>query len=236
MKEKKCAKCKEVKDVDDFYKKAPLEEEFEFQASDFTSYCKECTIAVTRASKKARKNYKGYVPNDVRKAQLFAFWQSIPSMVRGNKYLEKAKGRAVKGLEDEDEIIEKLVEAGSLGEVSDILDVSKSTLGKYRESEYVKAYTDKFNKWSNVQRFKSDVDHAFTKATIKHADSSRVKLWYQIYQDWVPEERKTHDFEESTMRDIQSEIRKIGEKHNIVEGEDAEEGEIVEDKMIESHE
>jgi hypothetical protein len=238
-KTKVCAKCNEEKPFDEFYKKVPLQEKSYFQFTDFSSYCKECTIKVTKEAKSARGDYSGYTPTDVRKAQLFAFWQSIPSMVKGNKYIQEAKQQAVKGLEGEESVVQELVNASTYKEVSSILDVSMSTLKKYRESNYVQEYSDKFNRWSNVMRFKADVDHAFTKATIKHADAARYKLWYQIHMGWVPEEKKTHDMNESSMKQIQDELRKIGENNKDileVDEDEYEEGEIEEDKMLESNE
>ncbi|MFW6196240.1 MAG: hypothetical protein ACOC5D_02785 [Thermoplasmatota archaeon] len=228
---KKCLRCGEEKPVEDFQKDMlpdDAQARYKYSKDSFDSYCSECTKTLVKKREEEGKKADGYVPIDLRKAKLFAFWQSIPAIVKGNKYLKKAKDRALSGLGNDDEMVEKLVACKSVRDVCKVLDITYTTAINYRDSEFVKKWTEKFDTHNNVMRFKKDVDYAFTKATIKHADAARYKLWYQIHMGWVPEEKKTHEMDETSINKIESQLRDLAMKNkDIIE---AEEGELEEDE------
>ncbi len=155
-----------------------------------------------------------------REATLFAFWKSIPALIKNAKYVNRIKGLTAD--EETLEMIEGLMQCDTLKDFAEFVDISPHVVYRWNNSEAIQKKVDEFNLHNNAMRFKQDVDYAFTKATIDNADPSRFKLWKQYFEGWVPKEGNVHEIEEST-EVIQAKLRELADKKN----EDAEEGEIL---------
>ncbi len=202
---KKCKDCGEVKPFDDFYKKQ--------EGNRFNS-CKECFKAQVKAAKKDRHN-KTYDHRRIKtgnrgKAKLLAFWQSIPAAIKDKQYFQKVKN--VKISEKEEALLPKLLECRTITDLAELLEIEANTLRRWQKTNFVKRHTDKFDEWSNVMRFKKDVDFAFTQATIRNADAARVKLWYQIHMKWIEKSSNVNEFDENNILSIQKRLRELGTK------------------------
>lgn len=201
---KKCRDCGEVKPIEDFYKKSEPRKWF--------SNCKKCYILMQKAAKKDlyKKSYdhRKIIKGNRGKAKLLAFWQSIPAAVKDAQYFERSKN--VKIGDEEEAMIPELLKAKTLGDIAKVLGVRECTVRKWQKTKFVKRYTDKFDEWNNVMRFKKDIDYAFTQKTIQHADKGRVQLWYELYCGWVPKSSKVHELDEDNIVKIQKRLRELG--------------------------
>ena len=226
-KTKTCSRCGEEKPSSDF--------NADRQNKDgLSGYCKDCMSLAVKEARRAREEFdENYKPQDVRKAKLFAFWQSIPSTIKGSKYFKEAKNETLGP--DEAEMVDKLVECTNMTEVADVLDVSYRTIRKMKKSNYVQDLTKEYDEQNNVMRFKKDIDYRFTQKVMKSPSASNVETWYKIYMDWVPTSKRKmeHDVGENTIKRMQDQMRELAKKKEDEEIEvEADEGEIVEDNKL----
>jgi hypothetical protein len=213
-KTKKCIDCKAVLPIDNFYRSYD-EKKCKWK---YFSNCKKCYQAQAKAARKDAHKKK-YDHRKIKyrnrgNAKLLAFWQSIPAAVKDNKYFTRVKN--VKITEEQESLIPKLLEAKTVADLAKVLDVKHSTLSRWQKTNFVRRYTDKFDEWNNVMRFKKDVDYAFTQKTIAHADAARVKLWYQIYMNWMERSASVNEFDENNIVAIQKKLRELGTKKEEV--------------------
>lgn len=145
-----------------------------------------------------------------RQAKAFALWLSIPVILKDNKYIEKHKSLDLKG--DKENLVPKLMKCTNENQVAEVLGVSRSTLVDWKKLPKFRELVDKFDLHCNALRFKNEVNFAFTQATIKNADASRVKLWKQLYEGFEEKSNVGHQLEEEKVRDIQKRLQEVGNK------------------------
>jgi hypothetical protein len=161
---------------------------------------------------KKKYKVKNMVPRN-RNAQLYAFWLSIPGVLK-NKRSAYFKD-IIKDSKFKDKEIDAILEAKNLKEVAIALNTSREQLSRWHKMDWVQKRIDYFNKFNNVMRFKKDIDYSFTQATIKSADAARVKLWKQLYEGWVEKSSNLHEFDENNIVGIQEQLKSLAEKKDI---------------------
>jgi len=205
---KVCIKCQQEKEPSEFYRNQTAKD-------GLMVYCKKCTNTNLKKWQGKRRERTETVGRkaDKTKSKLFAFWQSIPGILKQKEYF---KLKDIKLTDEQESILPELLRAKNLKEVSKVLGVSYNTVLSYQKSSYVQKMTEYFDRWNNAMKFKRDVDYAFTNATIKNADAPRVKLWKQIYEGWVEETKSVQKFDEKNILEIQSKLREIAtKKHEL---------------------
>jgi uncharacterized protein (DUF849 family) len=169
-------------------------------------------MAKKKRPKKKPNALKNTIPRN-RKAELYAFWLSVPGIMKQKKnaYFKEL----VKNSKFKDEEIEKIINANTTTEIAEALDTSRMQLARWGKMDWVKKKVDYFNKFNNVMRFKKDIDYSFTQATIKSADAARVKLWKQLYEGWVEKSSNLHEFDEENIVGIQNQLKSLAENKNV---------------------
>lgn len=152
---------------------------------------------------------KDSIPRD-RRALLYAFWLSIPGVLKNKKnvYFKDI----IRDSKFKDKEIDKVLNASSLKEFAETIGTTRMQLARWHRTKWLQAKVDYFNKFNNVMRFKKDIDYSFTQATIKSADASRVKLWKQLYEGWVEKSSNLHEFDEDNISGIQSKLQALAQK------------------------
>ena len=125
-------------------------------------------------------------PQYKRESFLYAFWCSIPLALRELPIQQVMK----MGYDIDDNEFAKLVNCKSKTQFAKMYKVSRRQLDRWDASPNHQKLVEKLNKQSNVLRFKKDIDFHFTRKTIKEADAARVKLWYELFVGFKPEDEK----------------------------------------------
>lgn len=115
-----------------------------------------------------------------REAFLAALWFSVPMQIRA-----MTKGKLKKdGYVSGDADLEEIVLCKNQGELAKKINVSQKQISEWKDDEAFQALVAELSKVNNVHRYKHDIDLSFTRKTLKTADAQRVKLWYQIFENW----------------------------------------------------
>jgi hypothetical protein len=147
---------------------------------------------------------KGIKPYKNKTAMLFALWLSMPFAV----HTQSASASEKLGYDVKDELLDKLLSCRTRMDFAEEFNVNRRTLHEWEKDQNIQAYVEAFNKYSNVTRFKKDVDFAFTRKTIENADAGRVKLWKQLYEGYT--EKTIHDI--PALEELGRELKEIANK------------------------
>lgn len=173
----------------------------------YSKTCRKC-YSLIRQEAMNKKKAEGIPKN--RMAKLFAFWLSLPGIAKDQKYIEQA---LIPKLDPHQQsLIKDLVECDTIAQVANVLNVEYHTLARWKKNKAIKKMVEFFDKNNDAVRFKRDVDYSFSRATIKHADAARVKLWYQLYQGFVEKSSQTHELDEQNIAAIQEKLKNIAEQ------------------------
>ncbi len=200
-----CQRCGEAKPLTEYREWKHVKSK---NGVSYSRLCRKCYSEVRSIAQKNRKKDK-VIEN--RQAKLFAFWMSLPGIAKDTKYFERA--HVPKLDPDQEGIIGDLVNATTIAQVSKILDVETHTLIRWKKNTAFKRMVEKFDKNNDAMRFKKDVDYSFTRATIKHADAARVKLWKQLYEGWVEKDAKVHELDAENIIGIQEQLKALAAKN-----------------------
>lgn len=157
-----------------------------------------------------------------RDKELYVLWASIPSLVRSIYNKEDQRPKLMEmGYPIEDTIFIELIECKTTFAFCKKFDVGKNqpTIWKKEDPEMMKKIEEMSMK-DNVLRFEKDVDFAFTQRTIRQADSSRVKLWKQLYKGWTEKSGIELSGSIKTIQEL------VSEAESDVEGERQKDAEI----------
>lgn len=202
METKICAECKQELPLEKFRVYSQFTKKD--GSKTYSKLCRECY-----AEKRKGGTIKGNITKD-RRAKLFAFWLSLPGIAKDVNYFKRAR----KPLQEEDSLITKLVDCKTISEVGKLLDVDSVTLYRWKTSNDIKKLVRYFDHNNQALRFKNDVDYAFTRATIKHADAPRMKLWKQLYEGWEEKSSQTHTLDEANILSIQEKLKALANNTN----------------------
>jgi len=123
--------------------------------------------------------------------EAFVLWISIPGIVRKTYNLSNEAGERIGiervrdfGFDVDDTLLKTLLEIKTQSEFAKKFDVNMGTLSEWKHTTYYKKCIAAMIDETCVQRYKKEIDFVFTQKTIKEADAPRVKLWYQLFQDY----------------------------------------------------
>ncbi len=199
-----CQRCGKAKPLNEYRQWGHIKSK---NGITYSRLCRDCYSEIRSVAQKNKKPKK-VIEN--RQAKLFAFWMSLPGIAKDEKYFERAS--APKLDPDQESIIKDLVNTSKLVDVSKLLDVEVHTLIRWKKNPAFKKLVEKFDMNNDATRFKRDVDYSFTRATIKHADAARVKLWKQLYEGWVEKDAKVHELDAENIIGIQEQLKALAAK------------------------
>jgi hypothetical protein len=197
METKICAQCKRELPLTEFRVYSQFTKKD--GSKTYSKLCRECY---------AKKRKVGTIDNNItkdRRVKLFAFWLSLPGIAKDKDYFKRAR----KPLQEEESLITQLVDCKTIPQVAKLLDVDSVTLYNWKKSNAIKKLVRYFDHNNQALRFKNDVDYAFTRATIKHADAPRMKLWKQLYEGWEEKSSQTHTLDEANILSIQEKLKAL---------------------------
>ena len=200
-----CQRCGEAKPLSEYRTWGHVKSE---KGITYSRKCRQCYSEIRSESQKNKKPKK-VIEN--RQAKLFAFWMSLPGIAKDEKYFERAS--APKLDPDQESLIKDLVGTSTLNGISKLLNIDVHTLIRWKKNPLFKKMVEKFDMNNDATRFKRDVDYSFTRATIKHADAARVKLWKQLYEGWVEKDATRHELDAENIIGIQEQLKALAVKN-----------------------
>ena len=142
--------------------------------------------------------------------EAFILWFSFPKLlIRLYNEIGGRKKVGNLGYNLDDEVFCKLLACKNLSQFAKEFKISKDTLTDWQKRPDFKERVDRIATANNIMRYKHDIDFSFVNKLMKHGDSARYKLFYQIHQDY--KEKQTHemsgkDGEPIEIRDAKSEL------------------------------
>lgn len=147
---------------------------------------KKLSQSVVKKKKSPKKKQK-----KISIIKVYLLWKSMPFIFR-EIAIRNPKKLNDWGIDTNEEIFLKLMACRYKKDFAKEFKVSRRTLDRWDKDEEFQKKLDEINKRSNVLRFKKDIDFHFTQKTITESDAKRVRLWYELFMGWVPEEKVRH--------------------------------------------
>lgn len=137
---------------------------------------------MTANKRKSGKNTKGV--DDVQKKDVFntfIAWYCLPAFLRGMPD-EKLK---LYGFGDQ---IFDILHIKNQGEFQKAFNVGHASLARWKKRDDFKEQVNLFRKNFVFSTYKDAIDHKFSQRVIRTAEPNAVKLWHELYGDFIPKQ------------------------------------------------